>query len=131
MNLLTIVLTAVTASAATVVAQLVALVAIVVALTTTLSAAFKIPEGAWKGWARRLVSWVISIGLVYLCYWLKPYGTWIPQVDVLFEPWWASCLVEGILLGGLSNGMWTQEWVQKICDFIENLFKKKEKKIEG
>jgi len=126
MSLLTIVLAAFTSGkAAIIAAQLAALVALVVSISSMIFGIFKVPEGTWNGWLRRIITWVISIGLVFLCYFVGPLGEWLPSIPVLLEPWWLSCILEGILLGGLANGVWTQDWVQKICEFIENLFNKK------
>lgn len=118
-------LTATLGEAATIVAQLVALVAIVISATSFISGIFKIEDGTWNGWAKRLISWGISIALVFACYYLAPYASFIPTIPALFEPAWASCIVEGVILGGLANGIFTQEWATKLAEFIENLFKKK------
>ena len=128
MNLSFILLAVLTAGqAAIIAAQLAVLVAVVVTFSTVINTVFRIPEGAWKGWARRLVTWAVSVALVFACWGLAPYGSWVPQIPVLFNPWWASCIVEGILLGGLANGIWTQEWVQKFCELIEGLLSPKKK----
>lgn len=123
-TILTFLAAAILGEAAAVIAQLVAMVALVVSITAFICGIFKIEDGAWNGWAKILISWVVSIGLCFACYYLGENVSFLPDLSILFEPAWLSLIVEGIMLGALANKLVDKTLLEKLAEWIESLFKK-------
>lgn len=88
-----------------------AVFAAIVAIASAVSAAIIGGLKIKKSWAEYLISWVSAIALAFVAYGLK-------FLPALGEPWWAFVLLQGFVMGLVSNKFYDIEWVKKLYKLI-------------